>query len=300
MDSHHIYIFLPRNNKIEFALRVVISHNPTAMAQQTKVFETRFNEYLTKLIYAVYDDIENDWEGEKMYSPLMYMNYGALLMEKKSRPDGLKHRFKLSSEVQQYVTSIFHKMITEFKNIVMDDKDNVVSLTEKLKDGNADCFTAHMFKIGTMYKEDYGATLRGAGDTSLWFHNQIVGLLPQYATKPMLIAIISSEFDNFLKSLSWLIGKFVWHLDNPVTVTSGMFLGMLAQQRIPQILLDELVNGLRAKAPSKPKKRSAAKTAVKDEEAATSAVEVAVEDTSAPVTAKPVDESELDQLLAEV
>lgn len=232
------------------------------MAQiNAKIFESKFNEYLSKLIYAQFDDAARDWNGTIKYNPLMYMSYQTLLLEKKSRPDGLKSRFTISSEVRQYLTKLFSKLVEEFGLIQMVDGDNITTILEKLEEANAECYSSFMFKLGAAYKDKFGASLKAACDSSLWFHNQIVGFLPTYANKQMLIAIVSTEFETFLKAIAWIIGKLIWYYE--VSISSEFFLGTLAQQNLSQEMLDELSSGLRAKTPAKPRtKKAAASTPV--------------------------------------
>lgn len=220
-----------------------------------KVFEPKFNEYLSKLIYAVFDDNKRDWNGPLKYSDLIYQNYQNLLLDKKARCEGLKSRFTVSSEVKQYLTALFAKMIEEIDLIEVTDNDTVGSLTDKLDEANMECYTTFMWGLAARYKEKFGATLKSAGDPTLWFHNQIIGFLPRYATKPIVIALFSSEFDSFLKAIAWLLGKFLWYYE--VSVSGELFLGMLAQQSVDQIMLDELNSGLRAKPPVKPRSKKA-------------------------------------------
>jgi hypothetical protein len=215
------------------------------MALNAKNFETKFNEYLSKLVYATFADIEREWNSPLKYDKLLYMCYSTLLLDKKARPDGLKSRFTISSEVRQYLTRLFSKMIEEFENIKMVDGDDITTVIKKLLNENTDCYSSFMFELGARYKDKFGPTLSEAGDTTLWWHGQIVGFLPQYSTKPMLLAIVSNGFDMFLKAIAWLFGKFLWYYE--ASISSEMFLGLLAQQSLNQLMLDELSSGLRAR-----------------------------------------------------
>jgi hypothetical protein len=58
-------------------------------------------------------------------------------------------------------------------------------------------------------------------------------------------------FENFLKALAWLIGKLIWYCE--ISISDKLFLGILAQQNLEQVMLDELQSGLRAKPPAKPR-----------------------------------------------
>jgi len=255
-----------------------------------KNFEKQFNEYLSKLIYAVFDDIARDWNGSIKHNPLIFQNYTNLLLDKKDRGEGLKSRFTIYSEVRQYLTLMFGKFVEEFKNIQMVDGDTVQSVIEKLNEANAECFSAFMFELGNRYKSKFGATLRSAGDQQRWFHSQIVGFLPEYATRHVLIGMVSDEFDTFLKAVAWIFGKLIWYYE--VSVNSELFLGTLAQQDMEQVMLDELSSGLRAKVPAKPRKaKTDAKTKGKEAaDASPEPTEVKKEEPVAPAIIPDIDD----------
>lgn len=79
-----------------------------------KTFEPKFNEQLSKLIYATFDDIGRDWNAELKHSPMLFVTYATLLLDKKLRPEGLKNRFTISTEVKQMLTKLYSKMAEEF------------------------------------------------------------------------------------------------------------------------------------------------------------------------------------------
>lgn len=230
----------------------------TKSAINAKVFEPKINEYLSKLIYAVFDDITREWNGQVKYSNLIYQNYQNLLLDKKSRSDGLKNRFSVSSEVRQYITMFFVKMVNELSTIEIGDNDTIATLSEKLDAAYApECYTTFMWGVGTQYKTKWGATLKSAGDSTQWFQGKIIeGPLCKYATSSMIIALISTAFDSFLKSVAWLLGTLLWYY--PVPISSDLFLGVLKQQSLNQIMLDELASQLREKPPTKPRAKKGA------------------------------------------
>lgn len=216
----------------------------------TKLFEPQFNVYFSKLTYAVYEDIERDWNGELKYCELIYQNYQNLLLDKKSRSDGLKNRFTISSEVKQYLTELFMKMVKELGVIEITNEDTIESISDQLESEIAESYTLFMWNVAANYRAKFGETLKNACDTTSWFKNKLVGLLPVYATRATIIELLYNEFNTFLKAMSWHIGKFNWYYES--SISSTMFLGFLAQLGLEQIMLDELSGCVRPKAPPKP------------------------------------------------
>lgn len=219
-----------------------------------KVFEPQMASYLSKLIYAVFDDIRADWNGTEKYSDMIYQNYQNLLLDKKDRCEGLKNRFTISVEVRQYLTTLFGKMIDEIDLIHIIETDNIESVGGKLNNATAECFTIFMWDVASRYKAKFGPTLSAAGDPTQWIHGQMVGFLPAYSVKPMIVAMLSNEFDVFLKSMAWLFANLIWYTDG--NITSELFLGHLKQQGLCQMMLDELSSVLRPKKPVVRKKKT--------------------------------------------
>jgi hypothetical protein len=75
------------------------------------------------------------------------------------------------------LTKLFSKMAEEFQNVNMVEGDTTQIIIKKLKDTNVECYSAFMFELGEEYKGRFGTTLKKDNDSSLWFHNQIVGFL---------------------------------------------------------------------------------------------------------------------------
>ncbi len=212
-----------------------------------KIIEKHLTDYMTKLIYAAFEDIERDFEGTPKYSPFMFHNYESICKDKKDQPEGVKNRFMIADAVKQMLTTLFGKFSEEFKNIQMIDVDDIGTITTKLKNSTTDCFTGYMFDLAKDYRGRFGNTLRACGDPTRWFHGQITGALPEYATKPILVAIVSTEFENFLKSLSWLLAHAWWYLET--TISADLLMVQFAQTGMTQTLRDLLQDSLRYKAP---------------------------------------------------
>jgi hypothetical protein len=234
----------------------------------TKTFETQFSAALTRCIYAVFDDIEADWDGTSEFNPLSYQSYKNLCKtDKNDKADGVKARFTLLSEARQFMVVMFNKMIEEINVATnagdpLTDDDSSATIAEKLGNANAECYTQFMFDLASRYRSKFGPVLAADADPTKWIRGQIVGSLPKYSAKEMVIARLNTEFTNFLKALAWIIGKLIWY--TKTSVSESLFLGLLAQQSMPQEMLDILQASLRAKpekAPSKKTKKPAEKPA---------------------------------------
>lgn len=216
---------------------------PTIVA---KNFEKQFNDYLSKLIYATFKDIENNWNGELKHSKFTYQSYDNLMKDKKEQGDSLRNRFTITVEVRQYLTIMFGKMIEEIGMICLTDKDGPEEIIEKLKEENgSECYSAFMFEIYPKFGNMFGEVLESAFDQTKWFQNKLSGCLSDYASKPIIIANVYKLFDNFMKSLAWIFGKMLWYMET--TLSNKLFLGQISALGMDQIMLDELESGLRAK-----------------------------------------------------
>lgn len=223
-----------------------------------KVFELQVSNYLSKLIYAQFDDIERDWNGTPKYSPLMYQNYQNLLLDKASRAVKLANRFTVSTEVRQFLMKFFTRMIEEMSVFDIADYNDIPMLIEDIDASySPECYTSFMYTVSENYKNKFGTSLKHAGDTTRWFHQQIIGAFPKYITQPKIHAMIFSFFESYLKALAWNIGTFIWQYE--VSISSELFLGILALQSFNQILIDELVSGLRLKPPVKNRAKKTSK-----------------------------------------
>lgn len=223
-----------------------------------KTFENKFNEVWGKYLYAVFADIESEMEttGPAKYSPYLYQSYKNLTSENKV--EKLKGRFTISDVVRQYLTYLFGKMITELKDIDLTEKDNHESLMIKVRDETEDKYTYFMFSLGSQHKNNHGKTLKEVNDPTMWFLAQIAGLLPNHVTNQMIIALISNEFNIFLKSLAWLVGQFL-HENDTSTIPPEMFRGLLATVGMTRLQRDLMTSSLREKAPAKSRAKKSSK-----------------------------------------
>lgn len=250
-----------------------------------KVFEPYFNNHLSRLIYAVFEDIKTKWNGPLIYSDLMFQNYKNLLLEKKLQAEKLGNRFTVSTEVRQMLTKLFAKMIEELNLIDINEGDDIQTISQKLDNEITECYTTFMWKTASEYKCKFGDTLKNDVDKSLWLQNHIVGLLPKYVGKAMIIAIISTEFEAFLKAVAWILGQMIWYYE--VSVSSGLFLGTLAQLSMQQIMIDELSSCVRPKPPAKPKAKKASASATPSSSEPTTATPPANAENAEQLEQKP-------------
>jgi len=249
------------------------------MAAKTGVYEKQIGELFNRFIYAAFKDISRDWNGVEEFSPALWQNYDNLIKAKDDKSDGLKNRFTIAIDVKQFLSFLFNKLIEEVRNIKMVEGDTVTSITRNLVEANAECFSAYMFAQGAKYKDSFGETLKSASDPTRYFHNQITGALPMYVGAPILIGIISTEFERYLKAKAFIVAKLIWYYK--ASVSGELFLGLTATTGMSQVMLDLIQCSLRDKPPAKPRAKKAAGAA--DAPAATPATAPA--GVTAPATA---------------
>ncbi len=240
------------------------------MAQQPETIkaaaiEKQFNEIVSLYIYAAIDDIKANWNGTERYPEVTHQNYKNLATPKANRAKDVEGKdkkltsiFNISTEVKQLYSKMFEMMIQELKNIEITDNDTLTTITTKLGEANTDCCSKFMFEIGAEYKPKFGLVLTSAADVGQYFHARILGQLPQYKNKVVIMALISHALDQFLKATAWIVAKQQWY--NQCSVSQGYFLGLLASLNMDQVLLDLLMGGVRKKE-VKARKSPAAKEA---------------------------------------
>lgn len=221
----------------------------------TKAVEKALGDYMSKLIYAVLDDV--DLDNDNTISQLTTQSYTNLCKDKEQRGDNLKNRFTISPEVKQLMTKLFTLMNDELKQVVLVDADTPATLLVKLDEANADCYSAFMFKLASKYVSQFGATLVGAGDPTGYFVGQIGGANPKYAAKPLISALVYSQFEAFLKAVSWLTGTVIWHTGT--AVNESVLMSCLTIGGLNSVMKATLKASLPEKV-VKPKKPKVAKT----------------------------------------
>lgn len=218
----------------------------------SRVFDTHAQMVLSRFIYAAQKDIEANWNGDAKYSPNVYQSYDNMLKTKEDQGNSLKGRFSISDAAKQFITFFFGRMIAEIKNIDLNDNDTVETMRGKLVDANVECYSDFMFGLAATLRGDFGETLNSAGDPAQWYRSQICGLLPKYQMNERVISLISVEFNDFLKAVSWILGTLLWY--HPKAIDEGMFIGsVVALQGMRQEMIDVLSACLREKPPVKPK-----------------------------------------------
>jgi hypothetical protein len=227
----------------------------------------------------------------------------------KADKKALKSVFTVSTEVKQVYSCLFVKLIEELKNVQLEEGDNIETIREKLVDANTDCYSAYMFDYSAKKRISFGQALKASADVEQYFHNKILGQLPQYKANPVLIAIISQAFDQFIKATAYDIAWWVWYTN--MSVNQGMFLSIMATNGMDQLYRDELQGSVRVKE-VKPKKAKATPPATPTPAPPTTPVEKTAEElmvekmASATVDEPTEDEDEelpeddLDDMLASV
>ena len=161
----------------------------------------------------------------------------------------------VSDPTRQFLTFLFAKLLEELSITEFDADDDIDTIRSTVVDANFESYTDFMFGVADAYKCRFGTTLGDAEDSGKWFHNRIMGALPNYLNTPQVYLLISSEFELFLKAIAWNIGKLQWY--NPATITEKYFLALLSQLGINQDMLDILHSCLRDKPVPKPRARKA-------------------------------------------
>jgi hypothetical protein len=228
-------------------------------------------------IHAGITDIDTDSERENPYSELNWQSYKNSKRSKDDQFEGLTARFTIQSEVKQHLTFIFGKLISEIKNVLLDETDTAITIIEKLNDEHAESFGSYVFVAGEHYKDIIGKVLRDDVDDKEWIRNQLVGQLPQYAGRTKIYDTITTGMELFIKAVSWLTAKFIWYHDDR-TINSKFFLGIFSTLDVPQIMLDEMQTALRAKKPASRKPKSKKIEDVDIKTAVTNAVAVVAAD----------------------
>jgi len=229
-----------------------------AVTVNPAILEKQFNTRITICVYAVFEDIERNWNGIIKYSPLSYQTYQNLQKDKKLQGDGLKSRFTISDPVRQFMAHMFYKMIEELNNIECASDDTLDVICDKLNNANSDCYSTFLFGLNRGIL--FGKTLASVSDTTNWFGQQIAGQLPKYAGNLKSIAIIITIFNDSIKAISWLYATLHWY--HEITFSADIFQAIMAMRNMPQILIDELCSSLRLKTPKKVAVKSKAKDAL--------------------------------------
>ncbi len=248
--------------------------------------EKRSKDMLLRYIYAAQKDIEANWNGPVKYSHNTHYSYDTVIKEK-SKEDCYKHRFTISEPIGQMLSFLFSRLIEEINITELNEDDSIDVLRTKLFDSNAECFTDLMFALSQSTHNKFGDTLRSANDPAYWFRAKIINETKKHQSKERLISLLSAEFNDFFRSVAWLIAQFNWYNQKPVN--DQMFVGLLATIGWKQEMLDSLVACLREKSPVKPK---AAKGKTADEDATINANDAATNTASSEVTADNIGDTD--------
>ncbi len=272
--------------KIEFTLFRVYNARASIMTTLTS-YLNKMNDLVSKLMYAAMDDIALTWNGAAR-NPCLWQSY-TNLCKKKADQDTVNNALAISVPVKHFLVFMFKKLIEEINITPLENMDSPDVIGDKASIENDECYTKFMFQLAAKYKGLFGPTLSGATDDTKWFQNQIVGGLPGFATKPVVVMVISFEFEVFLKAIAWLLAPYVWYQQVLVKITDVMFIATLAQQPMNQNMIDIMMNCVPEKAPAKPRvaKKKADATAATSANADATAANAAAEQ---PIAEQPIAE----------
>jgi len=209
-----------------------------------KVFEKRINDYLSLMIYGVFEDIEIFEEAK---DKSIYQHYDNLIKDPSEYNKGLKNRFTISTEVKQFMYYMTIKYIEEIDQINIKEDDDFETIRSKLEDEHVECMSIFMVNLASKHKSGdvnyrFGNSLQCISDTSKWFNAQLSGNI---TGNNSLMDKIYDNFNTFLKTLSLLIGKLIWY--HETSISAGLFRGVLFMHGLDKIFLDELTQILRPK-----------------------------------------------------
>ncbi len=233
----------------------------SAATKLHKAFEAQVNQYLSKLIYAVFADIEADMEAGKdpEFSPNLWQTYNNICKPKADR-DSVRSRFTIGGEVSQYIRILFFTEILELTQTSADitSADDAVVILKKVEAVVADSATAFMFKLAAEQEgrsnDDqqalFSSTLIKARDPTDWFHNQFMHYLPIWASGVaqyrVLLGRLSVQFDYFLKAVAWSLGNLAWYTGMK-TISGDVFIGEMAQRPMSTTMISKIKDQLRPK-----------------------------------------------------
>jgi hypothetical protein len=209
--------------------------------------EFNIGEYFNRLIYAVLKDMDlqcNDDELLNLYNEFTYQNYNNLTQNRENRLV-LKTRFTLSVEAKQYLTMLFHRLIEEAKNIDINDNDTIEVIVNRLDEYNDESYSKCMYTFSQKYIGSFSQTLLHASEPRNYLPEKLSGDIPALAGRYLIIAQLIKIYDDFLKTLAYLIGIYQWY--NKTTISGKMILVYLTYGGMNQFMLDELITKLRPK-----------------------------------------------------
>lgn len=218
--------------------------------KKTSPAETILGNFFALCVYAHFADKKADWNGDAKYSPIMDQSYENLIKPKDSQMD-VKAIFTVSPEMKQYLVYLLNKLCDEIAEIKLVEGDTMVTINGKLNEALAESFTIAM--SNAVHKTTFGPTLTKANDPTSYINSSVAGKMKAYAGQPILIAILSTEFTNFVKQMAMYVGNIIWYTSQ--SVSGDLANGLLANMLFPQIMIDQMAGALRPKAVKVAKKK---------------------------------------------
>jgi hypothetical protein len=212
------------------------------MATKDKNIEKHTGKWIIKLVYAVFEDNYLTWTGAK-YDLTMYENYENICKTDTTRNGKLQKRVNITGEVKQYIRAFFNGMVAEFKLIEYASTDHDIALIiQKAGDVAPIPFTHFMRNLHAKHSADFGPALQQATDSTNWIFTQFSA---QMLRAGGALACLYQIFNDFTKSLAYLIGKYVQAIE--CTVNGKIFCQLLQCNGIAYPLLNTIVTAKREK-----------------------------------------------------
>ncbi len=223
----------------------------TDITKLHKAFESQVNQYLGKLIYAVFADIEADMEvGETpRFSPNLWQTYGNICKPKAER-DKVKSRFVVGVDVAQYIRILFFTEIRELTQAQADilATDDIATIVKKIETIVDDSATAFMFRFASEQQGRFSSILINAREPTNWFHGQFAHYLPTWtsgnAAYRILLEHLNVQFDGFLKAVAWSLGNLTWFVGIK-SISGNIFIGEMAQYSMSTAMISKIKDQLR-------------------------------------------------------
>lgn len=216
----------------------------------------RISTYMTKLVYAVFDDITRGWNGDVRCNPDEYQSYTNLCRPAATRIPKMKPRFSVNIGVKQFMSFFINSLVTEVNNTELADSDTINSLAAKITDANADTYGVFMIDVTSRHVDRFGATLVRACDNTGWFAAHITAAITNKQA-PGVNNMVIKIFDDYVKTMAWLIGQLLWYTE-AVSFSRSLFIGTIAQQGMSQGMIDVLYASVHITAPKKRQPRTPA------------------------------------------
>lgn len=219
-----------------------------------KASDKSLGAYLNKLIYATIADLEAESECGDRYSPMKYVNY-EYLTSVEDNDIKVENIFTMGDSVKQYLSFLLKQYISDIEEVGIEPNDTIETIHKNIVDIKFVPFSPFIFRTANLFRNCYGSTLTEANNKENWIYCQISGSLVKYATNTVTLALLAKEFDAFLKSLAYVIGRHIYR--DKCALNEKFFEGVVCSLGLKSSMIDEMNGGLREKkVRAKPVKKS--------------------------------------------